>query len=755
MKKIFFLCVMFLGIGISSQILVNEGFSSITFPPVGWSTSSQNPLQRTAGSYCSVPGAATRVLAPSDFINSNRTTYLMYGSTDSNGGAINISFNYTATPTYPSPMYVVSGNLKAEYSIDGGTTWNLIGSQVNLTTTVTCTSFTGVISAGAVPVGSDFKFKITATPTKVPNVYSEFYFGLDDIQLVQTAPCLPPSALTSFGTTSDSANISWMASNTSVNYDIYYSTSNIAPSSASIPNHTNVSGTSVVLSGLNANTNYYAWVRSSCGVTDKSAWVGPVDFSTGYCVPTAGSSSSYNYLRKILTTTPNCTNLNYTASVYNAYVNNSVVAFSGAPGGSINYSLESLSQSDYYYIWVDWNNDQDFNDVGETVVAAYSYSETKDGSFIIPAGQALGSYRVRFGISQSSSNDISSCGPADNGNYVDFTLNVMLPPTCFTPIGLNVTDFTNNSVAISWSTPAVVPSEGYDIYYSTSNTAPVTSTIPNIIGISGTSANITGLAADTKYYIWVRSRCSGSDQSAWTAPITMVTGYCIPTGYGSAYYLNEITTTTQGYENLSYTAASYNLYVNNKAISFSGSPGGNINYLLKNAGGKSSYLHHIWVDWNNDLDFDDPGELMLAYAPSTGNSFTGTFTIPANQALGSYRTRFQGSYGGDSGPCGPVLDGNFVDFTLKVVAPVGSLATLETEVKDMIKIHPNPFTDTLNIPDSSKVKSVSIVDASGRVAKIIENPSSALHLEDLRQGMYLVVLNMKDGSKQTIKAIKK
>ncbi|AKK73591.1 hypothetical protein OK18_14150 [Chryseobacterium gallinarum] len=96
------------------------------------------------------------------------------------------------------------------------------------------------------------------------------------------------------------------------------------------------------------------------------------------------------------------------------------------------------------------------------------------------------------------------------------------------------------------------------------------------------------------------------------------------------------------------------------------------------------------------------------------------------------------------------------NYSVSVTQGCAGLATAEVEKKkNEIKAYPNPFTDVLSISDAAKVKSVSIVDASGRVAKIIENPSSALHLEDLRQGMYLVVLNMKDGSKQTIKAIKK
>ncbi|MCI3938666.1 T9SS type A sorting domain-containing protein [Chryseobacterium aahli] len=72
-----------------------------------------------------------------------------------------------------------------------------------------------------------------------------------------------------------------------------------------------------------------------------------------------------------------------------------------------------------------------------------------------------------------------------------------------------------------------------------------------------------------------------------------------------------------------------------------------------------------------------------------------------------------------------------------------------------IKVYPNPFADVLNISDVKNVKSISIVDLAGRVVKTIEKPSSSLQLRELNSGMYMVILNMNDGSRQTIKAIKK
>jgi hypothetical protein len=111
-------------------------------------------------------------------------------------------------------------------------------------------------------------------------------------------------------------------------------------------------------------------------------------------------------------------------------------------------------------------------------------------------------------------------------------------------------------------------------------------------------------------------------------------------------------------------------------------------------------------------------------------------------------------YGSD----GTVDDAEDYNFYIDnfVVEPMPVLAVSEvSNAKNNIKIYPNPFSEVLNISDASDVKNVQITDGSGRLLKIIANPGNELHLGDLKQGMYLVTLEMKDGSKQTIKAIKK
>lgn len=77
------------------------------------------------------------------------------------------------------------------------------------------------------------------------------------------------------------------------------------------------------------------------------------------------------------------------------------------------------------------------------------------------------------------------------------------------------------------------------------------------------------------------------------------------------------------------------------------------------------------------------------------------------------------------------------------------------QIKNNIKAYPNPFVDVLNISDVKDVKSIIISDMSGKIVRTIQKPESTIRLSDLNAGMYLVILNMNDGSRQTIKAIKK
>jgi hypothetical protein len=83
------------------------------------------------------------------------------------------------------------------------------------------------------------------------------------------------------------------------------------------------------------------------------------------------------------------------------------------------------------------------------------------------------------------------------------------------------------------------------------------------------------------------------------------------------------------------------------------------------------------------------------------------------------------------------------------------MGTSEADSAKATVIYPNPFTDVLNISDVKGVKSISVLDISGRVVKSIDRPSAQINLSELQSGMYLISLQYKDGSVHTMKAMKK
>ncbi|AZA79943.1 T9SS C-terminal target domain-containing protein [Chryseobacterium sp. G0186] len=145
--------------------------------------------------------------------------------------------------------------------------------------------------------------------------------------------------------------------------------------------------------------------------------------------------------------------------------------------------------------------------------------------------------------------------------------------------------------------------------------------------------------------------------------------------------------------------------------------------------------------------FSGSCDTLACVSTVDGNGAGGTETTSVSTVAGTVYYVNVGHYSDDE-------DKMEEAFTINITKE--NLGTSEiAKAKNEIKVYPNPFAEVLNISKADQVKSISILEVSGRLIRTIDNPSSVLHLGDLKQGMYLVVLNLKDGTKQTVKAIKK
>ncbi len=476
--------------------------------------------------------------------------------------------------------------------------------------------------------------------------------------------CIAPGGLTASGITLTSANVSWTAASPAPTsgYQYYLSTVNTAPNGATTPTGSTAAGvTSVALTGLTANTTYYIWVRSNCGGT-QSGWSSVLVFTTGYCVPTG--STTY-YLSNVVTTNGVTNISNATGAGAGGYSNYSAtISCSNYLTNPTNITLTPAITTDYFYCWIDWNNDLDFLDANETIFATTTYSASYTGVINIPAATPNGNYIMR--VANSFSGVIaSSCGPATNGEFEDYTFTVVSAPSCVAPTALTSSSITASSANISWTAASPAPTSGYQYYLSTTNTAPNGATIPTGSTAAGTtSVALTGLTANTTYYIWVRSNCGSGNTSAWTSVLSFYTGYCQPVG-STTYYMSNVVT-ANGVTNISNaTGAGAGGYSNYSAsISCSNYTYAATNITLTPA--ITTDYFYCWIDWNNDLDFLDANETIFATTTYSA-SYTGVITIPASTANGNYRMRVANSYIGAITQCGPATYGEYEDYTFTVI----------------------------------------------------------------------------------------
>lgn len=144
----------------------------------------------------------------------------------------------------------------------------------------------------------------------------------------------------------------------------------------------------------------------------------------GYCTP-AGTNSSY-FINNF-TTTGGIENISNSSAFslggYGDYTNQILKTTAGA-SISFNASFGTSSQTYGFRIWVDWNQNGQFN-TNEVVYQSSSYANSHSGTIAIP-GYAAGVYRMRIvGHWLNSTGDISPCSTTHTyGEFEDYLIQV-------------------------------------------------------------------------------------------------------------------------------------------------------------------------------------------------------------------------------------------------------------------------------------------------------------------------------------------
>ncbi|HEX8562816.1 MAG TPA: zinc-dependent metalloprotease family protein [Flavobacterium sp.] len=229
-----------------------------------------------------------------------------------------------------------------------------------------------------------------------------------------------PTLLAASGTTQTSTNLTWNAASDNVGvtgYDVYQGASVVAT----------VAGTSTTVSGLTPSTAYTFSVKAKDAAGNASASSNTASLTTlagsvSYCT-SQGNNTADERIGNVALGTINNPSTG-TAGYENFTGSSTNLTRGSAYTISVTPFWTATKYNEGYAVFIDYNNDGDFVDAGETVwTKAASQTTPAIGSFTVPVGTATGSKRMR--VSMKYNGVPTSCEAFSYGQVEDYTVNIV------------------------------------------------------------------------------------------------------------------------------------------------------------------------------------------------------------------------------------------------------------------------------------------------------------------------------------------
>lgn len=327
--------------------------------------------------------------------------------------------------------------------------------------------------------------------------YNYYDCYIDDIS-VTTLPTCPKPTLSDVAQADiepRSATVRWTPADASQTlFDIYWSTTNTAPTEATVPGAANQSGDSYEITGLTPATTYYVWIRGNCGTASEpdvsGGWTLAKSFTTGCAAISSGTwgFESPNPAGTSYCPLPACWTRPTGTSTYYPYANTS-----GSRNGSYSlYFYGNASSTAQIAVLPEIDGGINGKRLSLYEKGAYSFSvgymtDPTDASTFVPVLTQTGTssypsvpYVVDFGEYTGNPRYIAIKSNSTGYNtlyFDDVTLGET--PSCLEPTDLEVNNITTTTANLAWVT-GNAGQDHWDIYYSTNSTAPTNETVPTV-----------------------------------------------------------------------------------------------------------------------------------------------------------------------------------------------------------------------------------------------------------------------------------
>jgi chitodextrinase len=329
---------------------------------------------------------------------------------------------------------------------------------------------------------------------------------------------------------------------------------------------------------------------------------------------------------------------------------------------------------------------------------------------------------------------------SDASNTVNVTTAALADTTVPTASTLSALGTTTSSTNLSWTAATDnVGISGYNVYQ---NGVLKTTTTTNSLAVSGLSA-----ATGYSFYVKAKDAVGNLSATSNTANVTTLAntsvGYCSSYGSSTAReYINRVQMGTinnasgnnTGYGNFTSMATNLVTGTSNTIV---------ITPAWKGAAVSEGY--RVWIDFNQDGDFDDSGELVFSKSKTKTATVSGSLTIPTTAATGSTRMRVSMKYNALPNPCEIFSYGEVEDYTVNIssgaTAKIAS-ATIDLEVGRLsFKLYPNPVKEgVIYIADIDTHLSYSIYNMMGQEMAKGNLENKAINVSQLARGTYIIEL---------------
>jgi hypothetical protein len=167
-------------------------------------------------------------------------------------------------------------------------------------------------------------------------------------------------------------------------------------------------------------------------------------------------------------------------------------------------------------------------------------------------------------------------------------------------------------------------------------------------------------------------------------------------------------------------------------------------------GQKTELSYKVWIDFNNDGDFNDEGECILEKLETESAIIIEYFTIPVDVKIGETRMRVSQKRGAYPTPCENFADGEVEDYTVNIIKQENSnidpIAMNEPGKDYIINLFPNPTDGLLYIQINNKVEQKVKVELFNSIGALIKTEEyTAFHfdnkeisIKDLPIGVYFI-----------------